>query len=419
MSWLVPSAFGIAGVAAAIAVVLHFIARSRPAAEVLPTARFVPEQRVYARTRSVALTDLMLLLLRVAAILVIGAAVAGPVLQHRGRVARMILVDRSRAVLAFDAVRDTVKALARPGDIVIPFDSSADVGSANFNIDSLKQSSARASLSAGLAAATRAAVAARADSVELVVVSPFAREELDAATLHIRSSWPGRIGLVATPGVETEPMFPRVEVRADANDAVAATLGLLGVVAPSAPIRLVRGRVTGDDSLWASTDGHVLIHWPESDSSALWPRRAQIDAIGAVASVSATVVARFPRLWVLNGFAVARWADGEPAAVEHAVGNGCIRDVGVLVDKASDLTLRAPFRGFARSMLEPCGGARVTGAIGQATRDSLAGTGSLAAASKLRDRSVEASAWTPWLLGFGALLLIAELAVRRMRRATA
>src|SRR5262245_33099118 len=61
MSWLLPSALGIAAVAALAAVALHFIARSRPVAEPLPTARFIPNRPIHARTRSFALTDLLLL----------------------------------------------------------------------------------------------------------------------------------------------------------------------------------------------------------------------------------------------------------------------------------------------------------------------------------------------------------------------
>ena len=36
-----------------------------------------------------------------------------------------------------------------------------------------------------------------------------------------------------------------------------------------------------------------------------------------------------PAIWRSEGSAVARWSDGEPAAVEHVVGEGCIRDVGI------------------------------------------------------------------------------------------
>jgi hypothetical protein len=116
---------------------------------------------------------------------------------------------------------------------------------------------------------------------------------------------------------------------------------------------------------------------------------------------------------VLTGQAVARWSDGEPAAVEHATGAGCVRDVGVLVDQASDLTLRPAFRRFARALLAPCGGPRDFTALDAGVRTSLARTGSLAASIALRDRAAEVSRWSPWLFGLAALLLISELAMRR------
>jgi hypothetical protein len=159
----------------------------------------------------------------------------------------------------------------------------------------------------------------------------------------------------------------------------------------------------------------VLVHWPASDADAdaNWTHRATIDAIGGVTAGGATVVARLPRLWSLQGRAVARWADGEPAAVESSVGNGCIRDVAVLIDDASDVALRAPFRRFARELLAPCGGQRVSQPASAAFVTLLAGNGALASASLLRARSNESSRWTPWLLLAAAILLSAELAIRR------
>ena len=415
MSWLIPSALGIAGAAALIAVALHFIARSRPLAESLPTARFVPDRPIYARTRSIALTDLLLLLLRLVAIAAIGMAVAGPTLIRTGRVARVVVADRSRAVANIAEVRDSVKSFIRAGDALVVFDSVA----MRSTIDSVKSTTAvRGSLSAGLAAATRVAALAApdADSVEMVIVSPLAREEVDEATARLRAAWSGRIHLApvaATPDVSTAL---RVEMRANPNDAVHAGLALMGVVGASGSVRLVRGALTAADSLWARETGHVLVHWPASDADASWTPRASIDAIGAVTSGSATLVARFPRLWILDGRPVARWADGEPAAVERTVGAGCIRDVGVLLDQASDLTLREPFRRFAASLLVPCGGTRSSRPIDSTMRATLAGNGPLAPSSTFRDRAAESSRWTPWLLALGALLLIVELAVRRSIR---
>src|SRR6185436_20867994 len=77
MTWLIPSAIAIAAGASLVAIALHFIARSRPVAEVFPTARFIPQRAIHARTRSLALTDVLLLLLRVLAIMLLGVAVAG------------------------------------------------------------------------------------------------------------------------------------------------------------------------------------------------------------------------------------------------------------------------------------------------------------------------------------------------------
>jgi hypothetical protein len=419
MSWLLPSALGIAGIAAVVAVALHFIARSRPVAETLPTARFVPDRPVYARTRSIALTDLLLLLLRIAAIAIIGIAVAGPMFTPAGKVVRIVVADRSRAVGNIAEVRDSVRALLRAGDVLVAFDSTATYGVGAVTADWLRATNARGSLSAALAAAVRAGVvvAPRADSIELVLVSPLAAEEVDEATARLRAMWPGRIRLARVGASAGPPASTRIEVRAAANDAVQAGLALGR--APTGNVRVVRGTATAQDSAWAAEAGHVLVHWPASANDAAWPRRDSIDAIGGVAAGGATLVARFPRVWVLDGRAVARWSDGELAAVERAIGGGCIRDVGVLLDPASDLTLREPFRGFAAALLEPCGGVRSSQSADSSTLSRLAGAGPFARGASLRDHTAESSGWTPWLLVFGAALLILEMSVRRSGRGRA
>jgi hypothetical protein len=157
-----------------------------------------------------------------------------------------------------------------------------------------------------------------------------------------------------------------------------------------------------------------VVHWPATPTSApSWPARARIDAIGGVVSASGTLVGRFPRLWMLGGFSIARWADGEPAAVELATGGGCTRDVAVLIDETSDLTLHRPFAGFARALLAPCGGMVDLAPVDGAMLSRLGGGSSLLPAALVRDRLTGESPWTPWLLAVAALLLIAELAVRR------
>jgi len=183
MTWLIPSAIAIAAGASLVAIALHFIARSRPVAEVFPTARFIPERAIHARTRSLALTDVALLLLRVLAVMLLGVAIATPLFPSGKRITRIVIADRSRAVGAVAATRDSVRAYLRDGDELIVFDSSAHSVGAN-SLDSLAVSMAPGSLSAAFSAAIRTAarIASRTDSIDIVVVSPFAEEELDDAT---------------------------------------------------------------------------------------------------------------------------------------------------------------------------------------------------------------------------------------------
>lgn len=417
MSWLLPSALAIAGVACVALIAAHFIARDRPVAEPLPTARFVPDRRIHARTTSIALSDLLLLALRIAAVAAIGIGIAGPIVAGaRGRVARILLVDRSRSVSSIAEVRDSVRA-AGAADVVVAFDTAA-LGTPS--IDSLAKSAVPGSLSAALAAAQTAAgsLVSRADSVELAIVTPASREEFDDATSAIRALWPGRIRLVRVRPDTARGAAGALELPRDSSDAIVAGLALLprtaGVYA-----RVVRGRPTPADSAWGREAGHVLVHWPVADSVASWPRRASVDAIGGVASVTGALVARLPRLWVVTGRAIARWADGEPAAVERSLGAGCIRDVAIVVDPASDVTLREPFRDFSRALIGACGGTPDFAPADSAALARLAGNGPLAAASAFRTAADRSSRSTPWLLALGAALLLAELALRRAARVAA
>jgi hypothetical protein len=422
MSWLLPSALAIAAIAIVGVIALHFIARSRPLAEPLPTARFVPQRAVRARARSLALSDVLLLLLRIGAVAVVGAGVAGPMFVNtHGRVRRIVLLDRSRDIADMSEARDSARSLLRAGDVLIAFDSIASRLTADA-LNAITTSGAPGSISAGLASALRAAVriSAETDSVELIVLSPFSEEEFDAATSRIRATWPGRIRLVALGASLLDSTRASVVSAADPNDAVMAGLSLAGVARAGGNVRLVRGRMMAVDSAWVRDSGRVLLHWPANDTIVDWPVRSAIDAVGAVTSSTGTMIGRFPRLWALNGEPVARWADGEPAAVERALGRGCIREVGVMLDAASDITLREPFRRFVARLLEPCGGARRTSPADAATLASFrGGSGTpLAMATVLRDRSSESSRWTPWLLGVGALLLLVEIVMRRSTRAT-
>src|SRR5689334_23063791 len=125
MSWLIPSALGLAAVAAVVVVALHFIARSRPLAEPLPTARFVPERPIHARTRSLGLTGLVLVVMGVGGVVLIGAGIGGPVVGKSGGGGGGIFLGPSRAVCNVGGVCGRGRLVVRANDIVLAFDTLA------------------------------------------------------------------------------------------------------------------------------------------------------------------------------------------------------------------------------------------------------------------------------------------------------
>ena len=128
MTFLAPIFFYIGIAVAAGAVALHFIVTRQPASSPLPTVRFVPTSSVRVTTVAPVPEDLLLLLLRVLLALVIGAALARPVLTpERRTVAHIVLADVSRAVGDIAAVRDSARAILEPGDVLVVFDSAARV----------------------------------------------------------------------------------------------------------------------------------------------------------------------------------------------------------------------------------------------------------------------------------------------------
>jgi hypothetical protein len=418
--WLVVAGAGALAVAA-----LHFLARRRPRAAPFPTARFVPDRAASAAAPSARPTDLLLLAMRALAVLLAGAALAGPVRSgDRVPVARIVALDASASVADPAAAAARAAALLRDGDLLVRFDSGARVV-AGRAADSLRAAApapsapgAPGSLSAALVAARRAAprIARRADSVELVLVSPLAAEEWDAATLPLRALWPGRLTIERVAAARPPEGAARaIAPSLDDDDPLSATVALLGTGA-RAEARVARGALSAADSAWAREAGRVLVHWPADPAAAGWERRARPDTVGAVASGGVVVVAPFARAAEPPaGRAVARWVDGAPAATERALGAGCVRAVAVPVAAAGDLALREPMRALVRRMAEPCGVVRALEPAPDSLVAALAGAGALAPASTLRGPRESRSPATPWLLGAALLLVLAEPLARRGR----
>lgn len=412
MTFLAPWALAIGGLAAAGTVVLHLVARQRPAAYVLPTTRFVPDRRTLVSRIATRPRDLPLLALRVLLLLSAAAAFAHPVLAPRRTArARLIVLDRSGSAEASRAAAERAGTLLSDGvptRLIVLDSSAAYVGDAARALDSLGRESSHgdrfASLSGALVAARRAGplLGADADSVELVLVSPVMREQLDAATDSVRAEWPGRITLA------------RVEVRGDSakgwsldravslDDPLGPALARVPIVATPTAVRLLRGAPANRDSDFARAGG-AIVRWV----SVAAPMRATALAMGDDVVVATMARATLPA----RGHVIARWSDGSPAATDETLGSGCIRHVAVGVPLAGDLPLRSAFQRVVRGVMAPCG------AVGSVPADSasmarLAGVGALASGDALVGRARAGSPIAPWLLGLALACALAELAAR-------
>jgi hypothetical protein len=416
VTFLAPWLLLAAAATAAAVVALHFLAWQRPRSVPLPTARFVPDRPARAASRAKRPRDLLLLALRVLLVLLVGAAFARPVLlPNRRPVVRVVAVDRSRAVDDVDEARDSARAALRPDDVLVLFDSAARVigGAPGDSLAGLRPSSAPGSISAALVAALRAAAAAadRADSVELVLVSPLAAEEVDAATGALRALWRGRARLARVAARTADTARPALEVRGAPDDPVVVAVALAGARRDGAPVRVVRGAVTAADSAWARRAGRVLVRWP-ADSAPAWRRATPPDTVGAVLTDRHAVVARLPRPWRTPvGHPVAWWVDGEPAAAERPLGGGCVRDVAVQAPEVGDEALTLSFQRLVVDLAAPCGGWWATAAVPDSVAATLAGTGPLYVPPPGR-REGQESPLVRWLLAAAVAVAIAEMAVR-------
>jgi hypothetical protein len=407
--------FLLAGVAAASAIVLlHFLARRRPRPSVFPTARFVPDRPARWPSPAPRPTDWLLLVLRVLAVVAIATGFAQPVRKpQRALATRVVLVDRSRSVAQPSAMRDSALGLLRDGDVLIPFDTTARVvpNGARDSAAALTVSAAPSSLSVALVVAERvtSTIRDRGDSIELVIVSPFASEAWDAATSRLRARWTGRARLVAVPLARGDTAAPRLDVRASAADPVAAAAAPVAA-RTTARTRVVRAVPTPSDSAWAAEAGQVLVYWPSSGASSETTAEAVV-ARGVV--LAASLVRRTLGKAAARARVVARFADGAPAIVEHAHGDGCIREVAFDLPEVGDVPLRESTRRLVRVAGAPCEGNRERVALDAARLDSLSGGGPLLAASALPRPPHQRSPATGWLLIVAALLLLLEVGVRQ------
>ncbi len=390
MSFAAPGFLLVGLVAALATLALHFLTREEPRRYRFPTARFLPETREQAPSRSRRLRDGLILSLRLLALAAVVLAFARP--SFTAARARLIQVVVAHGASSPDtaAVRREAERVAGAGDVTVWVDSGG----------------VSVALIRGIREARR--LRDRADSVAIVLVSALGQASLDAATLAIRSQWPGGLTWRPVPiVVDSAPPVP-LEVRAPGDDPLRAALALGGLGETAGPVRLVRGATLSPaDSAWARDAGHRLVHWP----AALPPG----DSIGAVVTSRTVLIAPFARPGALpDGVPIAWWVDGQVAATETRVGSGCLKRVAIPIDPAGDLALRERLRDLIVDILSPCGGPRGFRPADSSVRAALIGTRPAPVATASLPRLPDAGRHLPpWLLAAGLLLLLAEQVLRR------
>lgn len=416
--------FASMGIAAAV-VALHLIVTRQPRAGVLPTARFVPNLPATATARATRPSDLLLMLLRVLIVLAVGTALARPVIKpSRGALARIILLDVSRSSRNAPGRSDSARALYRNGDVIIAFDSSLRAlnGSVIDSLSTIKPSSSKGNISGAIIAALRSASSLRdrADSMELVLISALGADEVDAATDTVRRLWPGRARIVHLAGSADTTRVANVPiaVRGSAGDPLRVTAMLASSTGSEGGI-IVRDSFAAD-SVDADEQGRAVIEWPATVRPRGAVLRARPDTIGGVVIESTVVVNAFERRWsysadsIRGAQVVARWIDGEPAAIEWSAGDGCVRSVAIPVTPIGDLAIRGDFVKFVAAVSGGCVGSRFV-PMSAASVAMLAGSGGAAPRESFAPRDDVRSTLAPWLIAVAIAAAAAELLVRRRR----
>ncbi len=417
MTFLAPVFLVAAGIAAAGVVALHFLSTREPDTELLPTVRFVPKVPVQATTITLRFSDPWLMALRVLLILLLGTAAARPLIHPFAEpVPRIAVVDVSRAVGSPAELADSARGYVEGAAAVVFFNDEAremEEGAADsldvFGGRARWDRTARGSLSTALITAMRIASGLRdgADSLQLVVISPFVQEERDAATAEIRALWPGRIDVVRVAG--TMPA---------ASETTATTDSDPGAAAPSTS-QTRQGRTV------------ERVEWADSGATELWAERETPDTIGAVRANDAVMIYPFVRRWQpASGVGetatdaepkgtgtetrvYARWMDGEPAAFEQATDEGCVRSVAVPLPTEGDAILRPDFQRFLAELEDPCGEPAEMLPLSEAFMAEFQGDGPLAPASQVARQVRRVTPAVPWLLGIAMAVALAELWLRR------
>lgn len=183
---------------ALVPLALHMLARLPPERRPLPTARFLTADR-RTRLRLRRPSDLVLLTLRLALLLLLGAAFAGPEwLPERTGSGTIVLLDGGRAMNgAWAGAMDSARARLDDGGAVVVFDTAARILTDPAALDSLARAGPTDAPSSYLAALRGLRVAAAemtAESAAAVLVTRPRWGAWSPAVPLVRSrAWPARL----------------------------------------------------------------------------------------------------------------------------------------------------------------------------------------------------------------------------------
>jgi len=439
-----PWILGAAVLAALATGVLHFISVRRPPVLLLPTMRFLPERSVRAVSRSARPSDLLLLLLRVMALLLTGAALSGLYWRASGvKHGRVVVIQRSQDG-NIETVRDAAAQAMRgayaadTATRVVVMDSVARVLSAAesqaFKPETMStvvwgKTTPAATFSAAVLAATRAASLLvreerNVDAVDLVIVAPFVRDWKDAAGPSVRAAWPGVIRFHASRNVVDSTDAKAAQrnrsvalVGGKASDAVQSALEVRGWVAPSGGATSAPAMAEANSRASAASVSPIPVEWPASGVPEGWTV-SNPTTVGAVVARGEALVFPFARVSHLpdamlsQGRPLVWWSDGEVAAFEIPTATSCTRHVGIPVPASSDLLQGQAARALLMALTGPCGGERETRLLSANELRALSGTGLAAPASAFKSAAVVRTPWAALLLMLAIALLIVEWFLR-------
>ena len=424
-------AFLLAGaLAALVPLALHLIRRRPPVRAPLPTARFLVDDPRNA-VRVSRPTDVPLLLLRMAMLVLLGAGLARPawVPAPSGTVS-VVLVDRA---LSPEGWRAAVGEARSAGGLVL-FDTVAEVvGGERLSpafFDSLAAagpSEAAPDYAAGLRAIPAAVRGLRgADSVRVRLVSSFGGGWEAGLGPVRRAAWPGTVDLARVAGrAAVDSLAPAAGRRAvvvarQGGDYASAALGALGYEV---------SRVDGEE-VDPGADVYVVLDPASTDR---WTEAARGGATVVLASTASTGGAGAGgELWLDAGLrltgagpwtapppspdrVVAVWEDGTPAAGARRIGTGCV--VHLTTDlEAGELPFQAAYPAVLGRLARGCEEDAPTPGLDAGALALLRGSGPASVPAAAFDATETGTPLGRWLLVAALVVALAETGIAYRRR---